>query len=71
MVAPEQPIYTPFFGIMGAASAMVFTGEYVTGFDVYVVIMNDSPPASDEYIVAQMMMCGVRNGFMKHIIADR
>jgi len=25
MVAQEQPIYTPFFGIMGAASAMVFT----------------------------------------------
>ncbi len=24
----EQPIYTPFFGVMGAASAMVFSGEY-------------------------------------------
>ena len=24
----QSPIYSPFFGVMGAASAMVFSGEY-------------------------------------------
>ena len=25
----QSPIYSPFFGVMGATSAMVFSGEYI------------------------------------------
>ena len=25
----EQPIYAPFFGVMGATSAMVFSGKWI------------------------------------------
>ena len=26
-IDPEKPVYSPFFGVMGAASAMIFSGE--------------------------------------------
>jgi len=29
MADPEKPSYVAFFGVMGATSAMVFSGEYV------------------------------------------
>ena len=28
MSSEQNPIYSPFFGVMGATSAMVFSGEY-------------------------------------------
>ena len=27
MASEESPIYAPFFGVMGAASAIIFSGE--------------------------------------------
>lgn len=27
-MAEDQPLYSPFFGVMGVASAMVFSGKF-------------------------------------------
>lgn len=31
-MADQSPIYAPFFGVMGAASAIIFSGKFVIRF---------------------------------------
>ena len=42
MADAEQPIYTPFFGVMGATAAMVFCGKllfiYIFLFFIFDII---------------------------------
>jgi hypothetical protein len=33
------PAYAPFFGVMGATSAMVFTGLYQLSFTCYLILL--------------------------------
>lgn len=28
MISEERPVYAPFFGVMGAASAIIFSGKF-------------------------------------------
>ena len=35
----EPPIYTPFFGVMGATSAMVFSGKLMNWIDMIDVVL--------------------------------
>ena len=49
MATDEKPIYGPFFGVMGAASAMVFSGELKLFLQKYENLPDVSPlfPAND------------------------
>ena len=42
----EHPIYGPFFGVMGAASAIIFTCKFIEGLISTTVTHSDSFPFS-------------------------
>lgn len=33
-MATTEPIYSPFFGVMGAASAIIFSGKFCSVFEM-------------------------------------
>lgn len=41
-MSAENPIYGPFFGVMGAASAIIFSGKYfMWSITVEMAVLND------------------------------
>lgn len=51
-----NPIYGPFFGVMGAASAMIFSGNFLICREMYTLILVKVV----KILLVQKMICELR-----------